>query len=171
MIKRTAMLAFAVGTSIHGNAHAASWWFIGESSDGSAYLADASSLNNAGDKRDVWIWSFNKVPRKGVYETKSRVRIDCSSETILTTTYLEYGSDGSVMYSRSSPSYETAQPIVPDSMGEAFAHFACHESDWIVKYKFFGPLADPEKAFKYHPRAPKAHPATGKNQKSKRYTT
>jgi hypothetical protein len=127
---------------------AAEWWWVGDDNKGDAFFADSQSLTAIGRLKVVWVWSLYKVIQPHA-DTKARYAIDCDGKTYRVLSEINYDRAGN---NSSSDVSGSTQSVVPETMGEAIADFACATPEQYKEKGFLGPVADPAGLFrKIHP--------------------
>ena len=107
-------------------AFAANWIFIGESANKSVAYYDIDTIQRSGNQLTVWVKTdFSRNKSVKYRETKIRRIYDCSERTINSLSSITYYPDGK----SDSYTWETfeqkAEPIAPDTMGEAVLEAVC----------------------------------------------
>lgn len=137
MKRQFCLVATGALLSLASPLSASDWFYLGVTGapDGrltketTFWSADRESLRRVGSIAYIWIRHGEVAEDADETHTVARMyyRVDCSAQTLKILSDIAYDKQGAVTYSKSShdTSYG-ADPVVPDSMGEAIAKIACN---------------------------------------------
>jgi hypothetical protein len=113
------------------HAHAAEWVDLSESTNGTVWAVDASSVVIGRRTQNVWIRSTLKKPdADGAVSTTWRYQISCDASTYTILAALSHRADGTVSYSKTFASYEQKVELAaPDTVSETIVKAICAASN------------------------------------------
>jgi len=107
-------------------AYAASWIYVGTTDDNSVKYYDADTLRRSGSQVTVWQkldYARNKKVRARMSLTLQRY--DCVNRTFTSLSSTDYFSDGSSHSTTWRTFEQEANPVIPESIGEATLNAVC----------------------------------------------
>ena len=112
--------------SLANPAIAANWVRLGTSSSGSVIYIDNDSIRRDGGMVLYWVrFDASEDATVSWRESKQYYKTDCNAWTSVLLSYVEYDPQGSVVDSGTMPEYSPMKPVVPETVSEAFATYAC----------------------------------------------
>lgn len=149
MMVRNFVLCAALVLGSQAAANASDWHFVGTAGQGNDYkvlFVDKSSIvtDYSGNKQ-AWVYTIRKtLNADGERKQKALWKFNCEKQTSTLMMYISIGNNDVVKNSYAIPEYsQTTSYIVPDSIGEANAEFACKG---VTKDSFSVGQSTPEKA-------------------------
>lgn len=117
-----AMLALAVYPAM-----AANWQVLDTDSVHSIHYIDAATLERDGNVVTFWVKiDASKDKTRHFRAAKVRQSIDCSRKTLTFISQTLYAGDGHILHSQTTlPDLRLAEPIIPESIGEATFEYVC----------------------------------------------
>ena len=110
-------------------AQAVNWHYYGDS-DTFVGSVDMDSIRKTGSTVRAWqrrIYAKPQTSTIGAYvEMRVLQEVNCNDESVKMLSWVAYGHDGSVIGSKTLPSYEQERDyVVPGTMGESFLRAVC----------------------------------------------
>lgn len=125
------MLYISIALGASSPASAADWWKVSANGSGTTekifFMDRASMSSDRSGTMKVWDFSIHeKATDDGTRKTKALNRYDCNARTMTLLSLIKLGNNDRFISNHSWDSYEqSANHIVPDSVGEAKWQFAC----------------------------------------------
>ncbi len=127
-MNRALILGLVVAsTALAGRANAAEWVDLSESTNGTVWAVDATSIVASRKIQNVWVRSTPKKPEQdGSVSTTWRYQISCDASTYTVLAILSHRADGTVSYSKTFASYEQKTELAaPDTVSETIVKTIC----------------------------------------------